>query len=91
MGDKKLVMPQCWPSTFPIPPDELPAVSVASLRPGDVLVVRLGGPVSQRALENIGEGLADAFPGHKCVILEAGVSLDVVRPESADPSHVREG
>lgn len=59
----------------------LPAVariSVAELKPDDVIVMECDGPVSAEAVKRIKETTEAVWPGRKVVVLSDGLSMKVV-------------
>lgn len=56
-------------------------LAIQSFRPesGDVLVFRTPGLLSHRTMENIRASVARVLPGVKAMVLEEGMTLDVLR------------
>ena len=54
------------------------AISRASLKPGDVIVVECHSRLSLMGRENITRSLKKVWPDQKCVVLDEGMTLKVV-------------
>ena len=65
---------------------ELVNLSRVSLEPDDVVVLRHPKRVDQADAARLVERMGHVFPGHKVVILDAGLELAVVRPVIGDAS-----
>lgn len=69
--------------TFP-PDVEVSEVKVVQLQPGDILVLRVPRELSMESTECITEILERHLPaGVKCMVLDAGADVSVVRPDEA--------
>lgn len=73
------------PGSVPLVPgmtfEPLPVrVEVHELRPGDRLVLRVPGVVTQETADRLRAQIEARFPGHVAVVLGDGMTLDVVRP-----------
>lgn len=58
---------------------ELKEVDILRLQPGDMLVIRAPMRLSDYAKKRIGEAIRKEFPEHKVLVLEEGLSLEVLR------------
>lgn len=56
------------------------AVSVAELRPSDIIVIECDYNPSDEQIDNIKRCCELTFPGHKHVIVEKGMRLSIQRP-----------
>jgi hypothetical protein len=52
--------------------------------PDDVIVARVGRPVSAQEAHQIKTQLQDAFPGRKVLVIDPTVEIDVAAPEPKD-------
>lgn len=59
--------------------EEVPAVKLLRLEPGDVLVVETDTILSNESSRRIGSLIEREFPGHRVVVLDAGTRLKVAR------------
>jgi hypothetical protein len=59
-------------------------MSVLSLRPGDVVVLRCGGKISDNLYAILKETIKPHFPNNKVIILEQGMEISVLRDDSTD-------
>lgn len=57
---------------------DIKEVERLTLKPGDVLVVKVPSRLSPEARAGLRESLRALFPEHKCAILEEGMTLEVV-------------
>lgn len=57
-------------------------ISRLELKPGDVLVIRYPGSLSQKARDMIAAQMNHLFPGRRCIILDEGMELQVVSPDA---------
>jgi hypothetical protein len=64
-------------------------IRTIQLGPEDIIVLRHSGCISEMATLHLRENMAKHFPGHKCLILEDGMQLDVLHPEKAKVNDVR--
>lgn len=55
------------------------AVKVLELQPGDVLVFRTPAPLSSEQIAQAKEFLSGMFPERRCLILDAGCDVEVLR------------
>jgi hypothetical protein len=56
-------------------------VEVVELCPGDVIMLRCPGPLSQAVADLLKVRLEKDFPGHRCMVLGDGLSLQVLREQ----------
>lgn len=59
--------------------EKVEAVKIMRLEPGDTLVLKHSMLLNDAAWLHLREGMEALFPGHKCVLLDKGLDLDVVR------------
>jgi hypothetical protein len=64
--------------------EKLPSVKVATLRPGDVIVVEVPQLVSNDQAERIQRNLKAIWPNHEAVILSDGLTLSIKREPHGD-------
>lgn len=57
-------------------------VEVCALQPGDVLVLKVPGPIPQSTAEQLKEYLQIIWPENKVLVLGDGLDLKIVRAES---------
>lgn len=57
----------------------LESATILRLEPGDILVIKSDRRVSRALLERLQGRMQERFPEHKVLVLEAGLSLEVVR------------
>lgn len=63
-------------------PEEIQEVRVLRLQPGDTLVLRIDAALNFAQRERVLEQLKAAAPeGVKCLVLDAGLTLEVARAE----------
>ena len=64
------------------PGDEYPALdlTVLTLQPGDIILLRSPHRVSQFMCETLTARCKKEFPGHKVLVLEDGLELSILRP-----------
>lgn len=60
---------------------ELPEVRILRLQPDDVLLLSTKRRLSYAEFDEIEKYAGAAFPGHRCAILEDGMTLDVLRKQ----------
>jgi hypothetical protein len=60
---------------------EIQAIKRLRLRPGDIIVLKTQKVLSHNAFENIRSVVADNFPGHKVLVLEEGMDIEVISKE----------
>jgi hypothetical protein len=56
-------------------------IGVTRLGPGDVLVISTPRPVSTAAMDKLRQKVREKFPLNEVMVLEAGVQLEIVRPQ----------
>ena len=59
-------------------------MQVLSLKPGDVVVLRHPGKLSDIAFAIMRESIQPLFPDNKIMLLEEGASISVIRDDSTD-------
>lgn len=65
---------------------QVATVSIATLKPGDVVVVETDGMLTQQTRERISDGLHNIWPGRKVVIFDSGLKLRIVSdPYTGNP------
>lgn len=62
---------------------EISSVQRMRLRPGDLIVIECPMVLSHAQVEKLKEHLAPTFPGHKIVVLTAGMHLSMYMPRPA--------
>lgn len=62
-------------------PVELPHVRILRLQPDDILLLTTPYQLSDQEMHEIGSRMAERFPDHKCVLLENGLQLDILRKD----------
>lgn len=67
------------PDGYTPAPVELPEVRILRLEPGDMLLVSSPLRLSDADVAFIGDRLKGKFPGHEAVILDGGLTLDILR------------
>lgn len=74
------------PEPTPAPPPKNAVEEVRALRiqAGDILIMRVPDQLSQEALENIRTQLKEFFPGHKCLVLQSGMELNVLCEKASE-------
>ncbi len=65
-------------------------LTVLSLQPGDVILLRVPMRITVEDAEHITKLLHDKLPGHKVMFLEGGFELSVLRPDAPDQSPTAE-
>lgn len=72
--------------------DDVREVRRLELRPGDIIILRVEGPLTHDAADRLKELAMRQFTGHKVVILANGLDIGVVGPgeESVPPTTVEE-
>ena len=58
---------------------KIESVNALRLEPGDRLVVRFAGKLSRDQAEHIRTVLEQELSGHRCIVLDSGAELDVIR------------
>lgn len=58
---------------------EVRSVERMALNPGDTIVLTFKGRVRQQTLEIVKATMEGKFPGHKCLVLEEGADIKVIR------------
>lgn len=48
------------------------------LKPGDIVVIKIPHAASMSQIERLHEFAMNTFPGHKCIVLDGGVSIGVM-------------
>jgi hypothetical protein len=56
-------------------------VEVVELHPGDVILLRMPGALSQAVADLLQARLEKDFPGHRCLVLADGLTLQVLREQ----------
>jgi hypothetical protein len=65
---------------------EITEIRRVALSPGDVVVARLKGRISQAAADSVSQRLKGAFPDNRVVLLDGRIDLDIVTaPAPAEP------
>lgn len=59
---------------------EIDKIAILQLQPDDILVLSYGGKISESAHNTIDDQLKESFPGVKCMILDSGMTLQVLKP-----------
>lgn len=70
------------PTPAPPPKDTVEEVRALRIQPGDILIMRVPGELPLVAHESIRTQLKELFPGHKCLVLEFGLELNVAREKA---------
>lgn len=75
----------------PVAEQEFRAVdlTVLDVKPGDTILLRHELMVDQETCERLVATCQRAFPGHTIVVLDGGLELSVLRPESEPPASSR--
>lgn len=60
---------------------DIESVNVMNLKPGDTIVITAERPLRPENAEHIKTLMEKKFPGHQCLVLEKGLSLEVLHPE----------
>lgn len=66
--------------TFEFEPATL---AVLNIKPGDVLVIHVRRSLQPQREINLRKQVEEQFPGHKCLVLQDGMTLSVASPEEA--------
>lgn len=61
----------------------LPHKEVISIQPGDKIVLNLPEKLSPEAYRSIVQSLAETFPNNHCIIIEAGMTMEVYREQES--------
>lgn len=64
---------------------------VVYLRPGDTLVLSCAGRLREEARKYLEQRIAEAVPGNRCIVLEEGTTLQVLRPPPANAESIAPG
>jgi len=80
-GDVPIDHSSGWQTVAAAAPVELPEVRILRLQPGDTLLLTAEHQVTEAELDAIGKNLAERFPGHPVVLLDNGLSLDILRKD----------
>ena len=59
---------------------EIDKIATLRLEPNDILVLNYGGKCSDNLYAHLNEVLERFVPGHKALILEQGITLQVLKP-----------
>ena len=59
--------------------DKIKRVDIVHLEPGDVIYIIADHVVTPIEARTIREGMADAFPNNKVIVLQSGTELKIVR------------
>lgn len=59
------------------------AVKILRLEPGDTIVLRVPFPMRGESLRNLSAIWAKQFVGHKTVVLDSGMDVEIVREQPA--------
>lgn len=57
-------------------------VSITDLQPSDIILVKSPMPLSPEQIERAFQAVAEARVGHRAIVLDVGISLEIVRPEA---------
>lgn len=60
---------------------ELPEVRVVRVQPGDVLVIRLHGQVTDDVADMLAQTMKKLFPANEGVLLDQGAEIEVLRKD----------
>lgn len=66
----------------------IPSVSVLSLQPDDILVLSVQARLNDRQREALRAAVGQAVPGHRVLVLEDGMELEVLRLGAEDGAFV---
>lgn len=80
-GDVPIDRSSGWQPVIAAGPIELPEVRILRLQPGDKLVLAADHEVTDAEFEAISKQFAQHVPGHKVLLLERGLSLDILRKD----------
>jgi hypothetical protein len=76
--------PPPWRGTDPLRFTQPMRIAVHELHPNDVLILRTARPLSRQQAVVLRDLLEDRFPGHQVLVLERGLSFEVIRPTRDD-------
>ena len=63
-------------------PEWLLSMAALHVQPGDIIVLRVAGRVSDHGLRILRKTMEEIWPHNKCVILEEGMDIGVVRADN---------
>ena len=67
----------------------LDEIARLSLRPDDILVLRVPGVLRPNVYQRLSANMQSQFPGRKILVLESGGRLETVSPESEPSPELR--
>lgn len=65
-------------------PAEFPEVRILRLQPGDQLLITMQTRLDDQQFDDFMQSMKACFPDHRCVILDAGATLDILRMEGGE-------